>query len=193
MKLFSLAAIAAVAKADISSEYGSLARTWSYWNFDGENAMSPARVEQKNLSEDEQIMWDELRIMKNQYYGPLFCGPWKWYNSNWRSVWCAYMEHWRNFEAAYYRLMTQQSVREKQARQDATTTTEANWWAGKLDGLIDCQQRIMELYPSDVRARLNQDNLLNNYTPFTEEPHPAGWEGFYTRPTLGGTCYVTKN
>merc|ERR1711935_420121 len=54
-----------------SSEYGTLARTWSYFNFDGENAMSAARVEQKNLSDDEQIMWDELRIMKNQYYGGL--------------------------------------------------------------------------------------------------------------------------
>ena len=208
MKLFSLAALTAVAQADISSEYGSLARTWQHWNFNGEGkllinetwflflylgAMSAARVEQKNMSEDEQIMWDELKIMKRNYYGQLFCGPWKWYNSSWRATWCAYMEHWRNFEAAYYRLMTQQSIREKNARKEAATTTEVNWWDGKLDGLLECQQRIMELYPADVRARLNEDSLLNNYEKFTEQPHPAGWEGYYTRPTLGGTCYVTKN
>merc|ERR1719229_1062059 len=147
--------------------------------------MSAARVEQRNMSEDEQIMWDELKVMKRNYYGPLFCGPWKWYNSSWRSTWCAYMEHWRNFEAAYYRLMTQQSVREKNARKDAATPAEVNWWNGKLDGLLECQQRIMELYPADVRDRLNQDGLLNNYEKFTEQPHPAGWEGYYTRPTLG--------
>ena len=76
---------------------------------------------------------------------------------------------------------------------EAATTTEVNWWDGKLDGLLECQQRIMELYPADVRARLNEDSLLNNYEKFTEQPHPAGWEGYYTRPTLGGTCYVTKN
>ena len=65
--------------------------------------MTSARVEQRNLSEDEQIMWDELRTMKNQYYGPLFCGPWKWEDQNWRRVWIEYQKHWQKFEAAYYR------------------------------------------------------------------------------------------
>ena len=39
MKLFSLAALTAVAKADISSEYGSLARTWQHWNLNGEGKL----------------------------------------------------------------------------------------------------------------------------------------------------------
>ena len=65
--------------------------------------MSAARTEQRNLSEDEQLMWDELKIMKNQYYGPLFCGPWKWEDQNWRRVWIEYQKHWQKFEAAYYR------------------------------------------------------------------------------------------
>ena len=51
----------------------------------------------------------------------------------------------------------------------------------------------MEAMPSNARASLNNENALNNYTPFTEEPNPAGWEGYYTRPTLSGTCYVTRN
>ena len=51
----------------------------------------------------------------------------------------------------------------------------------------------MELMPQNARDSLNGENALNNYTPFTEEPNPAGWDGYYTRPTLSGTCYVTRN
>ena len=89
--------------------------------------------------------------------------------------------------------MTQQSPREKKARSEAATSSEVQWWDGKLDGLLECQQRIIELMPQYVKDRLNRIGCLNNFETFTEQPHPAGWEGYYTRPTLGGTCYVTKN
>ena len=52
---------------------------------------------------------------------------------------------------------------------------------------------VMGMMPQEAQDSLNGENALNNYTPFTEEPNPAGWDGYYTRPTLSGTCYVTRN
>ena len=47
--------------------------------------------------------------------------------------------------------MTQQSPREKKARSEAATSAEVQWWDGKLDGLLECQQRIIELMPQYVK------------------------------------------
>ena len=49
--------------------------------------------------------------------------------------------------------MTQQSPREKKARSEAATSSEVQWWDGKLDGLLECQQRIIELMPQYVKDR----------------------------------------
>ena len=105
--------------------------------------MTTTRRQQKEASEDEKIMWDELHYMKTNYYGPLFCGPWKWGNSYWENVWCGYMIHWKNFESAYKRLMTSQTIREKMARRDAASQGEINWWEGKLDEMIKKNQMLV--------------------------------------------------
>merc|ERR1711990_65148 len=191
MKL--LATFAVAASAMSNSAWNSLRSNWSNWNFDGEYGMSSARSDLKADSPDEVIMWDELHYMKDNFYGPLFCSSWQWGNSNWENTFCAYMQHYKNFEAAYRRLMTSQTIREKKARDDVVSSTEKNWWEGKLCDLMIANESVMDAYNGNVRASLDGEGALNNFTPAPQGPNPSGWEGFYTRPTLSGTCYVTNN
>ena len=62
--------------------------------------------------------------------------------------------------------MTQQSHREKKARSEAATPAEVQWWDGKLDGLLECQQRIIELMPQYVKDRDQSYFLLNRKDHF---------------------------
>ena len=104
MKLFGIATLASGALANLYSEYQSLNSNWAGFNFNGKNAMTETRKAQLALSEDEQCMWDELKYMKDVYYAPLFCTPWGWNNgASWQNLWRGYMEHWKHFEASYYR------------------------------------------------------------------------------------------
>ena len=89
--------------------------------------------------------------------------------------------------------MTSQTIREKKASDDVVSSTEKNWWEGKLCDLMIANESVMDAYNGNVRASLDGEGALNNFTPAPQGPNPSGWEGFYTRPTLSGTCYVTNN